>query len=148
MSDESSGQHGDMPVQVHGLANEMQYFRPIILLCLFGPWCFQLILELWRQIVKYQIFPLRVIGIWDSHRFSLWTRRIARIRYILWQFVLGITFYTFPFSQFVKNLASPSGYEKNIAFHSFQLFACILFMITSLINPGVYIIACVASICL
>merc|ERR1712228_814205 len=72
-----------------------------------------------------------------GHRFSLWTRCIARIRYVLWQFVLGITFYTFPFSQFVKNMANSNSYANNIAFHVTQLIAVVLFMITSVINPGI-----------
>merc|ERR1719242_1897868 len=107
------------------------------MICLVAPLGLQVLLELWRQIVIFQLFPSRVIGNWDSHRFSLWTRCIARIRYVLWQFVLGITFYTFPFSQFVKNMANPNSYANNIAFHVTQLIAVVLFMITSLINPGI-----------
>eukprot|EP01084_Bolivina_argentea_P305594 527929_1 len=70
-------------------------------------------------------------------RISSW---INRSKYILLQIVVGLTFYTFPYSEFVKYVDQEGSYEYyqfNILFHVTQLICLIVYIITSLIDPAI-----------
>eukprot|EP01083_Nonionella_stella_P097417 273823_1 len=59
--------------------------------------------------------------------------------YLLLQAVIALTFYTFPYSLFVKNVDQISAYEFNVAFHITQgcQGICVsLYLITSFMDPG------------
>eukprot|EP01084_Bolivina_argentea_P237943 399774_1 len=69
--------------------------------------------------------------------FATYTAYVSRFQYILTQIALGIIFYSFSYSIFIRTIGTNNSYIFNIVFHVFQFVSIQIFLKVSFSDPGI-----------